>query len=63
MRELQRKVYNSTERYERRPLAAVLNFRHQYLVPWARIGTQNLISQDEEVGKKLWAWLEEQVHT
>jgi hypothetical protein len=33
----------------------------QYLVPWARIGAPNPISQEEEVGKKLCTWLEEQI--
>ncbi|KAJ7209097.1 NAD-P-binding protein [Mycena rebaudengoi] len=33
----------------------------KYLLPWARIGTARPESQDEETGKKLWAWLEEQV--
>ncbi|KAJ7165571.1 NAD-P-binding protein [Mycena crocata] len=32
----------------------------KYLVPWARIGTANPASQDEEAGKKLWKWLEKQ---
>ncbi|KAJ7165872.1 NAD-P-binding protein [Mycena filopes] len=33
----------------------------KYLVPWARIGTPSQVSQDEEVGQKLWTWLEEQL--
>ncbi|KAF7331018.1 NAD-P-binding protein [Mycena venus] len=33
----------------------------KYLVPWARIGIANPVSQDEEVGKTLWSWLEEQI--
>ncbi|KAJ7031133.1 NAD-P-binding protein [Mycena alexandri] len=37
------------------------NLNGKYLVPWARIGTPSQVSQDEEVGKKLWTWLEEQV--
>ncbi|KAJ7476979.1 NAD-P-binding protein [Mycena galericulata] len=41
--------------------AAGAELNGKYLIPWARIGTANPVSQDEEVGKKLWAWLEEQV--
>ncbi|KAJ7755211.1 NAD-P-binding protein [Mycena metata] len=37
------------------------NLNGKYLVPWARIGSPSEVSQDEEVGKKLWTWLEEQV--
>ncbi|KAI9571832.1 hypothetical protein HD554DRAFT_2069727 [Boletus coccyginus] len=33
----------------------------QYLVPWARIGTPRAETQDPQLGKELWAWLEEQV--
>ncbi|KAF8556732.1 hypothetical protein OG21DRAFT_1520886 [Imleria badia] len=33
----------------------------QYLVPWARIGTPRADTQDPQLGKELWAWLEEQV--
>ncbi|KAF7331541.1 NAD-binding protein [Mycena kentingensis (nom. inval.)] len=33
----------------------------KYLIPWARIGTPNPASQDEEIGRELWMWLEEQV--
>jgi retinol dehydrogenase-12 len=33
----------------------------QYLVPWARVGTPRADTQDPQLGKELWAWLEEQV--
>jgi len=33
----------------------------QYLVPWARIGTPRAGTQDPQLGKELWVWLEEQV--
>ncbi|KAF9219365.1 NAD(P)-binding protein [Gyrodon lividus] len=33
----------------------------QYLVPWARIGTPRADTQDPQLGKELWTWLEEQV--
>ncbi|KAF8130316.1 hypothetical protein EV363DRAFT_1335869 [Boletus edulis] len=33
----------------------------QYLIPWARIGTPRAYTQDPQLGKELWAWLEEQV--
>ncbi|KIJ18173.1 hypothetical protein PAXINDRAFT_9255 [Paxillus involutus ATCC 200175] len=33
----------------------------QYLIPWARIGTPQADTQDPQLGKELWAWLEEQV--
>ncbi|KAJ6607901.1 NAD(P)-binding protein [Mycena sp. CBHHK59/15] len=35
----------------------------KYLVPWARIGAARPETQDKEAGKKLWAWLEEQVES
>ena len=35
--------------------------RAQYLVPWARLGTAREETQDAQLGKKLWAWLERQV--
>ncbi|KAG6374110.1 NAD(P)-binding protein [Boletus reticuloceps] len=41
------------------PDAAMLG--GQYLIPWARIGTAHPYTQDPELGKELWAWLEEQV--
>jgi hypothetical protein len=33
----------------------------QYLIPWARIGTPRADTQDPQLGKELWTWLEEQV--
>ncbi|KAF8556734.1 NAD(P)-binding protein [Imleria badia] len=33
----------------------------QYLVPWARVGTPRADTQDPQLGKELWVWLEEQV--
>ncbi|KAG6374027.1 hypothetical protein JVT61DRAFT_4665 [Boletus reticuloceps] len=33
----------------------------QYLVPWARVGTPRADTQDPQLGKELWTWLEEQV--
>ncbi|KIJ61747.1 hypothetical protein HYDPIDRAFT_159026 [Hydnomerulius pinastri MD-312] len=33
----------------------------KYLVPWARLGEPRADTQDEQLGKELWAWLEEQV--
>jgi len=33
----------------------------KYLIPWARIGSPRLDSQDPEVGQKLLAWLEDQI--
>ncbi|KAI9573392.1 hypothetical protein HD554DRAFT_2202150 [Boletus coccyginus] len=33
----------------------------KYLIPWARIGSPRADTQDPEVGKKLWEYLEEQV--
>lgn len=39
------------------PEAASLNGK--YLIPWARVGTPR--SNDPELGKELWTWLEEQV--
>ncbi|KAF8438352.1 hypothetical protein L210DRAFT_3543643 [Boletus edulis BED1] len=33
----------------------------KYLIPWARIGNPRPDTQDSEVGKKLWEYLEEQV--
>lgn len=32
----------------------------QYLVPWARLGVVKKVTQDPELGKELWTWLEEQ---
>ncbi|EGO20774.1 hypothetical protein SERLADRAFT_417889 [Serpula lacrymans var. lacrymans S7.9] len=33
----------------------------QYLIPWARVGTPLAGTQDPELGRALWSWLEEQV--
>jgi len=33
----------------------------KYLIPFARIGTSSAHTQDPQMGKELWAWLEEQV--
>lgn len=33
----------------------------KYLIPWARIGNPRPDTQDHEIGKKLWEYLEEQV--
>ena len=35
----------------------------QYLIPWARIGTGNVVAQDEKLAGELWKWLEEQVES
>ncbi|EGN95247.1 hypothetical protein SERLA73DRAFT_162749 [Serpula lacrymans var. lacrymans S7.3] len=32
----------------------------QYLIPWARVGTPLAGTQDPELGRALWSWLEEQ---
>jgi len=37
------------------------NFNGKYLIPWARIGSARPDSQDPNLGKELWTWLEEQV--
>jgi hypothetical protein len=37
------------------------NFLLQYLIPWARLDDSRADTRDEEAGRKLWAWLEEQV--
>ncbi|KAG8747717.1 hypothetical protein FRC10_011844 [Ceratobasidium sp. 414] len=36
-------------------------FSGQYLIPWARHSKSRADTWDEEAGRKLWAWLEEQV--
>ncbi|KIJ65114.1 hypothetical protein HYDPIDRAFT_131388 [Hydnomerulius pinastri MD-312] len=41
------------------PAAAELNGK--YLVPWARVSSPRKETQDPELGKKLWNWLEEEV--
>ncbi|KAN0080035.1 hypothetical protein V8E55_009601 [Tylopilus felleus] len=33
----------------------------QYLIPWARVSEPRPYTQDPQLGKELWAWLEEQV--
>ena len=33
----------------------------QYLNPWARLGEPTKAALDDEAGKKLWSWFEEQV--
>ncbi|KIM45672.1 hypothetical protein M413DRAFT_24821 [Hebeloma cylindrosporum] len=38
-----------------------LNLGGKYLIPWARIGTGNVVAQDEKLAGELWKWLEEQV--
>ncbi|KAH7927978.1 NAD(P)-binding protein [Leucogyrophana mollusca] len=35
----------------------------KYLVPWARIGDPREDTQDPQLGKELWTWLEEQVES
>ncbi|KAJ6544193.1 hypothetical protein B0H19DRAFT_1267492 [Mycena capillaripes] len=44
-----------------RTTAAGAELNGKYIAPWARLGIRNPLSQSEDVGKKLWAWLEEQV--
>ncbi|KAF9234874.1 hypothetical protein BU15DRAFT_78637 [Melanogaster broomeanus] len=41
------------------PDGASLNGK--YLIPWARIGKPRADTQDPQLGKELWTWLEEQV--
>ncbi|KAG8697083.1 hypothetical protein FRC09_008083 [Ceratobasidium sp. 395] len=36
-------------------------FSGQYLVPWAKLSKSRADTRDEEAGRKLWTWLEEQV--
>jgi len=38
-----------------------LELNGKYLVPWARLGTPNPISNDIKLARELWAWMEEQV--
>jgi len=33
----------------------------KFLIPWGRVGTPSPASQDTELGKKLWSYLEEQI--
>lgn len=34
----------------------------QYLIPWARVGSAREDTQDPDIGRELWTWLEEQVN-
>jgi len=36
------------------------DFNGKYLIPWARMGEARADTQDPEVGRQLWSWLEEQ---
>ncbi|KAH9949537.1 hypothetical protein B0H21DRAFT_728453 [Amylocystis lapponica] len=38
-----------------------LNYNGEFLIPWARVGKCRKEAYDEEIGKRLWSWLEEQV--
>ncbi|KAF7980510.1 hypothetical protein HWV62_38024 [Athelia sp. TMB] len=38
---------------------ASASFNGKYFIPWAREGTPRPDTQDEVIGKRLWAWLEE----
>lgn len=38
------------------------DFNGQFLIPWARLGLCNPTANDPELGRKLWDWLEAQVH-
>jgi len=38
-----------------------LELNGKYLVPWARVGVPNPISDDTKLAKDLWIWVEEQV--
>lgn len=33
----------------------------QYLIPWARVGSPHPRTQDPQLGKELWDWMDEQV--
>jgi len=41
----------------------VLSVISQYLIPWARIGTGNVVGRDEKLARELWRWLEDQVES
>ncbi|KAG8679521.1 hypothetical protein FRC09_018920 [Ceratobasidium sp. 395] len=41
------------------PEGAQLSGKH--LIPWARVDKARADTLDEEAGRKLWSWLEEQV--
>ena len=34
---------------------------HKFLIPWARLGKLRAEAYDDELGDKVWAWLQEQV--
>ncbi|KAH7924171.1 NAD(P)-binding protein [Leucogyrophana mollusca] len=38
------------------------DFNGKYLVPWANIGAAQRDTQEQDIGTKLWDWMEEQVH-
>ncbi|KZT70280.1 NAD(P)-binding protein [Daedalea quercina L-15889] len=38
-----------------------VDFGGKYLIPWARMGTAKKETEDPELAKKLWDWLEEQI--
>jgi len=38
-----------------------LELNGKYLVPWARIGVPNPITEDPKLAEELWKWMEEQV--
>ena len=39
----------------------VLTQMVQYLIPWARVGRAKKETEDPEIGRKLWEWLENEV--
>lgn len=39
-------------------LHLVLRICGQYLIPWARLGSAREETQDAQLGKRLWAWME-----
>lgn len=38
-----------------------LNYNGQFLIPWARLGKCRPEAYDDEIGERLWNWLQEQV--
>ncbi|KAI8986260.1 NAD(P)-binding protein [Trametes punicea] len=38
-----------------------LNYNGEFLIPWARLGKCRSEAYDQEIGDRLWKWLEEQV--
>ncbi|KAI0681638.1 hypothetical protein C8T65DRAFT_598415, partial [Cerioporus squamosus] len=42
-------------------MPAALNFNGEFLIPWARPGKCRAEAYDEELGRKLWQWLEDAV--